>query len=215
MGENYEFYYLKLFRCLAHVKRITDPLAIVLMYLLRNFSQKRQNDLCGFVCLLFFTCYVCHCMGCIWLKLGFMYPCLPEELAADDSVSSVLELDSGPSCIMSWIYANEWGYLSMSSLYICAFYWIFEVITTVGYGDYCGETTEEYIFSVLLEFMGLIFFSGLMGNINGLFDQNDSFEDLIQEKLDALDMWVKKIEKSNHPYHLQPLLYNDIRKYVE
>jgi hypothetical protein len=41
MGENYEFYYLKLFRCLAHVKRLTDPLAIVLMHLLRNFSKKR------------------------------------------------------------------------------------------------------------------------------------------------------------------------------
>ena len=28
-------------------------------------------------------------------------------------------------------------------------------------------------------------------------------------------MWIKKIEKSNHPFHIQPSLYNDIRKYVE
>jgi hypothetical protein len=30
-----------------------------------------------------------------------------------------------------------------------------------------------------------------------------------------LDMWIKKIEKSNKPFHIQPTLYNDIRKYVE
>ena len=28
-------------------------------------------------------------------------------------------------------------------------------------------------------------------------------------------MWIKKIEKSNKPFHIQPTLYNDIRKYVE
>ena len=27
-----------------------------------------------------------------------------------------------------------------ASIYIFAFYWIFEVITTVGYGDYSGKT---------------------------------------------------------------------------
>ena len=54
-----------------------------------------------------------------------------------------------------------------------------------------------------------------MGSINGIFDTSDSFEDLIDQKLDSLDMWIKKIEKSNKPYHIQPSLYNEIRKYVE
>ena len=54
-----------------------------------------------------------------------------------------------------------------------------------------------------------------MGSISGLFDHKDSFDDLLNDKLDGLDMWVKKIEKSNYPSHLQPRLYNDIRKYVE
>ena len=69
--------------------------------------------------------------------------------------------------------------MSYTSIYVFAFYWIFEVITTVGYGDYVGATTEEYIFITGLEFMGLVFFSFLMGSINGLFDQSDSFSDLI------------------------------------
>jgi hypothetical protein len=41
-----------------------------------------------------------------------------------------------------------------------------------------------------------------MGSINGIFNTSDDFEDLIDEKLDQLDMWIKKIEKSNKHYHI-------------
>jgi hypothetical protein len=88
------------------------------------------------------------------------------------------------------------------------------VITTVGYGDYTGGTSPEYIFSIILQFIGLIFFSFLMGSINSIFNTSDNFEDLIDEKLDSLDMWIKKIEKSNKPFHIQPYLYNDIKNYI-
>lgn len=54
-----------------------------------------------------------------------------------------------------------------------------------------------------------------MGTITTIFSMSDSFEDLIEHKLDSLDMWIKKIEKSNRPYHIQPNLYNAIRTYVE
>ena len=54
-----------------------------------------------------------------------------------------------------------------------------------------------------------------MGSISGLFNTSDNFDDMIEEKLDALDMWIKKIEKSNKPFHLQPKLYTEIRQFVE
>ena len=88
-------------------------------------------------------------------------------------------------------------------------------MTTVGYGDFSGNTSQEYFFSIILEFAGLTFFSFLMGAINGIFNTMDNFEDLVEEKLDALDMWIKKIEKANKPFHIQATLYNDIRKYIE
>jgi len=116
---------------------------------------------------------------------------------------------------MSWRFANGFSDKPITTQYIFAFYWIFEVITTVGYGDFVGKTSYEYVFSIVLEFLGLTFFSFLMGSINGIFNTKDNFDDLIEEKLDSLDMWIKKIEKSNKPYHIQPTLYNDIRKYVE
>ena len=88
-------------------------------------------------------------------------------------------------------------------------------ITTVGYGDFTGTTTEEYIFSIFLEFVGLIFFSFLMGSIRSIFNQSDSFEDLVEMRMDYLDVWIKKIESSNKPYNIQPYLYHDIKKYSQ
>ena len=124
-------------------------------------------------------------------------------------------MEENENCIPSWRYNGDFYKKPIITQYIFSFYWIFEVITTVGYGDYTGQTSNEYIFSIILEFLGLTFFSFLMGSINGIFNTKDNFDDLIEEKLDSLDMWIKKIEKSNKPFHIQPTLYNDIRKYVE
>ena len=83
-----------------------------------------------------------------------------------------------------------------SSQYIFALYYIFEVITTVGYGDYAVATTNEYIFMLCLEFIGLIVFSFLMGSITDVFGSDDDFEQLVERKIEDLDKWISKVEKS-------------------
>ena len=35
------------------------------------------------------------------------------------------------------------------------------MLTTVGYGDYAGQNSEEFIFSILIEFGGISFFAML------------------------------------------------------
>ena len=201
LGEPLNFYILKLFR-MVHALRITQPLQIILGIALQRYSKKRQNDLTSFAGLILGVIYISHLMACGWLLLGKLQPCT-KEIAA------------GESCTKSWVFKEEFDTKPNHTQYIFAFYWIFEVITTVGYGDYSGSTSDEYIFSIALEFLGLTFFSFLMGSINGIFNNSDNFNDLIEEKLDTLDMWIKKIEKSNKPFHIQPTLYNDIRIYVE
>ena len=200
MSEPIKFYILKGFR-IVHVTRLTEPLQLILGCALQKYSKKRQNDLSGFAGLIFYVIYVSHMMACAWLYLGQFQPCT--------------DVPEGENCTKSWVYEEGFDDKPKHTQYIFAFYWIFEVITTVGYGDYSGSTSDEYIFSIALEFLGLTFFSFLMGSINGIFNTSDNFDDLIEEKLDSLDMWIKKIEKSNKPFHIQPTLYNDIRKYVE
>ena len=217
MQQSFKYYWLKLFRCLVHVMRLSIPLELGMGIILHKQSKKRQNDLITFFSLIVGVIFVAHVMGCIWLSLGGLYPCKIDgslifntDGDADDYMDNRIA-----DCTPSWIYDNDFEKKSYRTQYIFAFYWIFEVITTVGYGDYSGKTSEEYIFSIILEFLGLTFFSFLMGSINGIFNTSDSFDDLIEEKLDNLDMWIKKIEKSNKPLHIQPTLYSDIRKYVE
>jgi hypothetical protein len=203
MGEIMEYYILKIFR-IIHFPKLTYPLNLLLQCVLQKYSKKRQNDLSSFAGLILYVIYLSHIMACIWLIIGLRSECVvPETGEAEEN------------CTQSWRYANDFADKRYHTQYIFAFYWIFEVITTVGYGDYSGSTSEEYIFSIALEFMGLTFFSFLMGSINSIFNTSDNFDDLIEEKLDSLDMWIKKIEKSNKPFHIQPTLYNDIRKYVE
>lgn len=159
---------------------------------LQKYSKKRQNDLTSFSGLILYVIYTCHVMACIWLYLGKLHPCIETSGIAKPA----------SDCTLSWVYKCGFDDKPNHTQYIFAFYWIFEVITTVGYGDYAGSTPDEYIFSIALEFMGLTFFSFLMGSINGIFNTSDNFDDLIEEKLDSLDMWIKKIEKSNKPFHI-------------
>ncbi|CDW76539.1 cation channel family protein [Stylonychia lemnae] len=96
----------------------------------------------------------------------------------------------------SWVYIQnsngdyDFNEKNSQQIYIFAVYWILETLTTVGYGDYVGTTRNEYLFTMVLE-------------------------DLIDEKLSQLDIWIKKIEKSNKPYYIPPDLYSVIKQYVQ
>ena len=55
----------------------------------------------------------------------------------------------------------------------------------------------------------------MMGNISSMINKTESFESLLDEKMTMLDIWIKKIEKSNKPYYIPPELYSEIKKYVQ
>ena len=48
---------------------------------------------------------------------------------------------------------------SPNQIYVFSIYWVFTVLTTVGYGDYNGQTSEEFIFTIFIEFGGISFFA--------------------------------------------------------
>ena len=57
-------------------------------------------------------------------------------------------------------------------------------------------TSEEYIFMFCLEFIGLIVFSFLMSSVSAVFGASDDFDELVETKLEQVDIWIKKLEKS-------------------
>jgi len=51
-------------------------------------------------------------------------------------------------------------------LYIFAFYWVFTLLATVGYGDFTGSTTAEYLVTIAIEYTGMIVFTILALFVN-------------------------------------------------
>lgn len=68
------------------------------------------------------------------------------------------------------------------NLYVFVFYWVFTIITTVGYGDFTGGTTVEYAVTVLIEFVGLICFTVLTLLVNQLVESGLTYEKFISDK---------------------------------
>ena len=60
-----------------------------------------------------------------------------------------------------------------------ALYWVFTVLTTVGYGDYTGGEIPEYIYTMVLEFAGITFFATLTGLLTSLVTTGGGYADML------------------------------------
>ena len=69
--------------------RLMQPLVLLMKYLLKNYSKKRQKDILDFACLILIVIYTNHISACIWLKLGKMQDCTKVDI---------------PRCKSSWTF---------------------------------------------------------------------------------------------------------------
>lgn len=86
-----------------------------------------------------------HTLACAWVWIGNREP-------------------------FSWIN-NEGSVLigaDDATLYITALYWVTTTLATVGYGDIKGRCQNEYVYVMFVEFVGIIFFSFIMGSISSI-----------------------------------------------
>ena len=177
------------------MNRVFNQLQIVMDKLLLNwfgFNKNKSAEVVSLVKLFIFVILGTHILACMWIKIGI----------------------SGGA--KGWIESNapDFSVTKPWDLWVFSFYWILETVTTVGYGDYAGTNTDEYLFSMGLEFVGLSFFSFLIGSIGGMLSNSDKFDDLIDQKLEQLDLWMRRLEKANNSTKLPATLYNSIKKYI-
>jgi len=83
---------------------------------------------------------------------------------------------------------------------------VFTTLTTVGYGDYAGGTTREYLITLVFEFTGFCYNAVLISIMSNVFASASNFEDLLSERLDGMQLWIKRIELSYKPFYLHPKL---------
>ena len=73
----------------------------------------------------------------------------------------------------SWItdHADIVHQTSRIEQYIASLYWVFETFSTVGYGDISPTRQAEYLFTFLLQCIGMFFFAMFVSKITNLFNQ--------------------------------------------
>ena len=58
--------------------------------------------------------------------------------------------------------------------YVYAFYWAFQTVTTVGYGDFTITSVTEYVFALLWMTFGSTIYQYTIASVSGLIAANDS-----------------------------------------
>ena len=74
--------------------------------------------------------------------------------------------------------------------YVLSIYWIFTLVTTVGYGDFYGSTTLEYFISILFEFGGFIVLAGIFWLMVQLLERDYDFLTFLSEKQTYCEYWL-------------------------
>ena len=65
-----------------------------------------------------------------------------------------------------------------------------------------------------VEFVGLTFFSFLTGTISVMFSGNQSFEALMNAKMEQLDLWLVRLENCNKKDKIPNKLYDIIKEFI-
>lgn len=68
---------------------------------------------------------------------------------------------------------------------------------------------------MFVEFIGIAFFSFVMGSINNIFLVDSSSKEQLQTKLEQVDVWLVKLDNSRTSKSLPKILYEKIKLYIK
>lgn len=148
-----------------------------------------------------------HLAACCWINIALIY----EE---GPYISFIHNQRTNPDASDH----EQWIDYSWDDIYIFSLYWVFTVITTVGYGDFSGGNEIEWIFTIMLEFLGLAFVAIVTGLLTPLVQPEMNFREMLSNRMFELDLWVMKLQRaadSTGSFFLVPSLYNKVSSSVE
>lgn len=195
-NESDSMYYLKIFR-MYHARGAYQALSDMIKVILSKMGANKGSveKMSYIINLLIYLFSAIHILCCIWIYVGKITAC------------SWLNYCDGSGQIEVH-YTEGW------KIYIVSFYWVITTLTTVGYGDFKGYTPIEYLIQMIVEFLGIGVFSYLMGSINSLMGSDYTLQDIIDERMENVEMWLRKLEKSRSK-NFSKQLYDCIKDYTE
>ena len=133
--------------------------------------------------LIFFLVFIAHFTSCIFIFIG--------------------KLNSANN----WIFNSGMIQKSDLDIFICAVYYIFTTIFTIGYGDIVPITIEEITFIIFLEMFGCAIFSYTLSSFANALIENDTKTQIFNNKERLLD-------EIDEEHRLPELLYSKLKKVI-
>ena len=99
------------------------------------------------------------------------------------------------------------------TLYVASIYYVMTTFATVGYGDFTGSTNQEYIFTMITQFLGIGFFGYVIGNISTMIGQIDSIQELQALEEEQQSVWQIKLDRSNKGKHFSRHYYDHMNSF--
>jgi len=122
-----------------------------------------------FVSLLFFSVVSVHFMACAWHFISW-----------------------NTKDPRSWLIRYGYEHEHIYDRYWASVYFAYTTMSTTGYGDIVPETKNEFLFSSLFMFSGVLFFSQVFTTMNNLFEAKKEAEKEYFDKKDSLKKLKKK-----------------------
>lgn len=186
----------------SHLFEMFEPFEKMINCCCASKKAKQRGDMHQLIVVFSASLLFGHIASCLWIAIG----------TSENGWLTLLQtasLDDGGDPQF-----KEYG---PEEVYVFALYWVFTVLTTVGYGDYAGYSSSEFVFTIGLEFCGLTFFALLTGLIAPLVTPEKDYQGMLMEKTGDLDIWIKKLQEANSTtcsYYLPATLYLSISETV-
>lgn len=151
-----------------------------------EYLRKSLLGLARFTILVTITC---HIIACIWYY--------------------ITTVEDYPENWMQGKYNNN------TEKFMASLYWTTVTFTSVGYGDITPKTIPEYIYTMIIQFLGIMFFAYLMGNVNTYIGNIDKKKNALVKRENDLDKWIFELDR-NYPEKVMPdHIYKGIREFYK
>lgn len=85
----------------------------------------------------------------------------------------------------------------------------------MGYGDYAGGTSREYMVSICFEFVGFCYNAVLISTMSNVFANETTFDQLLDARMNELDSWMNRLQLSYKSFYMHAKLGKQISLTVQ